>query len=46
MDTGLAIAVVLALAFAMTNGIHDASWCKKALGIDLDAMRRRGMHFP
>ena len=25
MDTGLAIAVVLALAFAMTNGIHDAS---------------------
>ena len=30
----------------IVNGIHDASWCKKALGIDLDAMRRRGMHFP
>ena len=25
MDPGLAIAIVFALAFAMTNGLHDAS---------------------
>jgi phosphate/sulfate permease len=32
MDLGLAIAVLLALAFATTNGLHDASNALATLG--------------